>query len=292
VRIDLHTHSSVSDGTDSPAELVGNAAAAGLDVVALTDHDTFDGWPAATRAAADVGVVVVPGVEMSARLHGAGVHVLAYLPDPGYAPLADELARVRAGRATRLTEMTDRLTEAGLPIGVDDVMAVAGRASTLGRPHVADAMVAKGYVADRSEAFAAWLWEGGPAYVPKYAPAAVDAVRMVGDAGGVAVLAHPWGRGSRRVLDADGIRMLTQAGLAGIEVDHEDHDRSDRAALLEVATALDLVVTGSSDYHGTGKVGHVLGVNTTARVEYERLLDLARRAATAAGRQAPRLGVA
>jgi 3',5'-nucleoside bisphosphate phosphatase len=292
VRIDLHTHSSVSDGTDSPAELVGNARAAGLDVIALTDHDTFDGWPAATRSAADAGVVVVPGVEVSTRLRGAGVHVLAYLPDPGYAPLAGELARIRDSRATRLTEMTGLLTDAGLPIEMDDVFAVAGQASTLGRPHVADAMVAKGYVADRSEAFTAWLWEGGPAYVPKYAPATDDAVRMVGDAGGVAVLAHPWARGSRRVLDAETVHMLARLGLAGIEVDHEDHDRSDRAALREIAAALDLIVTGSSDYHGAGKVGHVLGVNTTAMVEYERLLDRARRSATTAGRQVPRLGVA
>ena len=292
MRIDLHTHSSVSDGTDSPAELVGNAGAAGLDVVGLTDHDTFDGWPAATRAAAASGVVVVPGVEMSTRLRGAGVHVLAYLPDPGYAPLAGELAKIRDSRAMRLTEMTDLLTDAGMPIDLDDVLAVASRASTLGRPHVADAMVAKGYVADRSEAFSAWLWEGGPAYVPKYATPTDHAVRMVGDAGGVAVLAHPWGRGSRRVLDPETIRMLAEFGLAGIEVDHEDHDRSDRAVLREIAAAFGLIVTGSSDYHGAGKVGHVLGINTTAVDEYERLIDRAHRAATAAGRQAPRLGVA
>ena len=291
MRIDLHAHSSVSDGTDGPAELVHHARAAGLDVVALTDHDAFDGWPAATRAAAEAGVVVVPGVEISTRLSGAGVHVLAYLPDPGHAPLADELARVRGNRMSRLTEMAVLLTKAGLPIDVDDVLAVAGQASSLGRPHVADAMVAKGYVADRSEAFATWLAEGGPAYVPKYAPLTVDAVRLIGDAGGVAVLAHPWGRGSRRVLDADTIRLLAGRGLAGIEVDHEDHDRYARGALREIAAALDLVVTGSSDYHGTGKTGHALGVNTTARGEYERLLDLARRAATTAGREPPRLGV-
>ncbi|MGH8823340.1 MAG: PHP domain-containing protein [Jiangellaceae bacterium] len=292
MHIDLHTHSSVSDGTDLPAELVRHAAAAGLDVVALTDHDTVDGWPSATGAAAEAGVVVVPGVEMSTRLRGAGVHVLAYLPDPGFAPLADELARVRGSRATRLSEMTALLTEAGLPLTVDDVLAVAGRASTLGRPHVADAMVARGYVADRSEAFATWLWEGGPAYVPKYAPPTDRAIRLIRDAGGVAVLAHPWGRGSRGVLDADTIRWLAGLGLAGVEVDHEDHDRSERVALHEVAAALDLVVTGSSDYHGTGKTGHALGVNTTGRAEYERLLDRARRAAAAAGRQPPRLGVA
>ena len=292
MRIDLHVHSSVSDGTDRPDELVHLARAAGLDVFALTDHDTYDGWPAATSAAPGAGVVVVPGVEISTRLRGAGVHLLGYLPDPAYPPLADELTRVRGSRAGRLAEMTRLLTEAGFPIEVGDVLAAAGSASTLGRPHVADAMVAKGYVHDRAEAFDHWLYEGGPAYVPRYALATSDAVRLVSEAGGVSVLAHPWGRGSRRVLDADAVGALAGAGLAGVEIDHEDHSADDRAALREIAGSLDLVVTGSSDHHGTGKAGHRLGVNTTAVAEYERLLDRAREAAAAAGRDVPRLGMA
>lgn len=292
MRIDLHTHSNVSDGTDRPDELVRRAAAAGLDVVAITDHDTVDGWPAARGAGSAENVLVVPGVEMSTRLRGAGVHLLAYLLDPAYPPLADELARVRDSRANRLSDMTRLLTEAGMPIDVADVLAVAGTASSIGRPHVADALIAKGYVADRAEAFNRLLAEGGPAYVPRYAPAAGDAVRIVREAGGVAVLAHPWGRASRRVLSATAIAVLAEDGLAGIEIDHEDHGPADRTALREIASAHGLVVTGSSDYHGTGKVGHALGVNTTDPAEFSRLLALARVAAAAAGRDVPQLGVA
>jgi 3',5'-nucleoside bisphosphate phosphatase len=292
VRIDLHTHSSVSDGTDRPDELVRHARSAGLDVIALTDHDTVDGWATARGAGAAENVLVVPGVEMSTRLHGAGVHVLAYLVDPAYPPLADELARVRESRATRLSDMTRLLTQAGMPLDVADVLTVAGQASSIGRPHVADALVAKGYVADRREAFTRLLAEGGPAYVPRYAPATVDAVRTIAAAGGVAVLAHPWGRGSRRVLDSTAIAALADAGMAGIEVDHEDHDPADRTELRDIAAELGLVVTGSSDYHGTGKVGHALGVNTTEPAQFERLLALARTAAATAGRDVPQLGVA
>jgi 3',5'-nucleoside bisphosphate phosphatase len=292
VRIDLHAHSNVSDGTDRPDEVVRRAAQAGLDVVALTDHDTVDGWPAARGAGPAENVLVVPGVEMSTRVRGAGVHVLAYLLDPAYPPLADELARVRDSRSNRLSEMARLLTEAGMPLEVADVLAMAGSASSIGRPHVADALVAKGYVADRAEAFTRMLSDGGPAYVPRYAPTTADAIRIIRAAGGVAVLAHPWGRGSRRVLDPASIAALAEIGLAGVEVDHEDHDAADRAALREIARTYGLVVTGSSDYHGRGKVGHVLGINTTDPAEFERLLELARAAAAAAGRDVPQLGVA
>jgi 3',5'-nucleoside bisphosphate phosphatase len=292
VRIDLHAHSSVSDGTDRPEDLVRRAAEAGLDVLALTDHDTVDGWPVARNAGVQQGVLVVPGVEVSTLMRGAGVHVLAYLLDPAYPPLADELVRVRDSRANRLTEMTRLLTKAGMPLEVSDVLAVAGAASSIGRPHVADALVAKGYVTDRAEAFTRLLSDGGPAYVPRYAPTTADAIRIVRDAGGVTVLAHPWGRGSRRVLHAAAIASLAEIGLAGIEVDHEDHDSIDRTALREIASAHGLVVTGSSDYHGTGKIGHVLGVNTTVPAEFERLLALARAAAATSGRNVPHLGVA
>ncbi|MBD0291955.1 MAG: PHP domain-containing protein [Jiangellaceae bacterium] len=287
MRIDLHTHSNVSDGTVSPDTLVHRAAAAGLDVVALTDHDTFDGWPIALTAADDTGVVVVPGAEISTRLRGAGVHVLGYLLDPTFEPLRDELTKVRDSRANRLARMTQLLTEAGLPVDVSDVLAAAGPATTIGRPHVADALVAKGYLTDRTEAFDRFLSEGGPAYVPKYALDVHEAVRLIRAAGGVAVLAHPWGRASRRVLDADTIAALARSGMDGIEVDHEDHSAQDRAALRAIAESLDLLITGSSDYHGTGKSGHELGVNTTDPAEYERLLERAAASTRVAGRGSP-----
>jgi predicted metal-dependent phosphoesterase TrpH len=287
VRIDLHTHSRVSDGTDSPAELVAAARAAGLDVVALTDHDTYDGWADAAAAAAGTGLVLVRGVEVSTLLDGVGVHLLGYLVDPTYAPLRAELAKVREKRLARLDAIVDRLADAGMPVSVEDVLAHAQDASAVGRPHVADAMVARGYVENRGEAFGRWLASGRPAYVTKYAPATEDAVRLVRAAGGVPVLAHPWGRSSRAVLTADVVARLASAGLAGLEVDHQDHGPQERADLHRLAGELGLVATGSSDYHGSGKADHALGVNTTAPQAYERLVDEARRSAAAAGRQVP-----
>jgi predicted metal-dependent phosphoesterase TrpH len=288
VRIDLHTHSSVSDGTDRPDALVQRAARAGLAVVALTDHDTFDGWSKAIGAARSAGITVVPGVEMSTTLHGAGIHVLGYLPDPDYRPLDDELARIRADRADRLHALTQRLTELGMPLTVADVLVAAGEATTLGRPHVADAMIAKGYVRDRRAAFSKWLAAGGPAFVPKYAPPTVDAIGLIRAAGGVAVLAHPWGRGSRQIVDAEVLDELAAAGLGGIEVDHVDHSEAARAGLRKLAAEFDLIVTGSSDYHGRGKAGHHLGTHTTDVEEYHRLVELAAETARGAGRVGPR----
>lgn len=286
MRIDLHTHSSVSDGTDDPGALVRRAAAAGLDVVALTDHDTCAGWDAAAAAAAEAGIVVVPGIELSTTLAGAGVHVLGYLPDPTYAPLAAELERIRSERLRRLRSIIERLAALGKPVALDEVRAAAGTAATVGRPHVADALVEKGYVRDRDEAFDHWLAEGRPAFVPKYAPETAAGIALLDAAGGAAVLAHPWGRGSRRVLGPQAIADLAAAGLAGLEVDHEDHDEAARRELRGLAGELDLVVTGSSDYHGAGKAGHRLGAATTAPDQYERLLERAAAAARRAGRQA------
>jgi 3',5'-nucleoside bisphosphate phosphatase len=289
MRIDLHTHSSISDGTDRPADLVRAAAAAGLAVIGLTDHDTYDGWAEAMTAAGTSGVTVVCGVEMSTTLDGAGVHVLGYLPDPSYEPLSDELARIRADRAGRIPAIIDRLRALGAPLTLTDVLSLARNASALGRPHVADALVAKGYVRNRSEAFDRWLAEGGPAYVPKYAPPTAAAIGLITDAGGVAVLAHPWGRTSRRVLGPDRLAELATVGLAGLEVEHEDHDSASRQRLRTLAAELDLIVTGSSDYHGAGKEGHALGTNTTSPEQYQRLVDLAAAAAARAGRAgAPR----
>lgn len=281
MRIDLHTHSAVSDGTDTPDALVRNATATGLDVVALTDHDTFDGWDVAMAAGRERGVTVIGGVEISTTLGGAGVHLLGYLPDPTYKPLVAELERIRTHRTHRLAAIVDRLAGIGVSITEQDVRSVASHASSLGRPHVADALVARGYVQDRGEAFTNWLAEGGPAYVSKYSPSTSDAIALVRRAGGVAVLAHPWGRSSRRVLTPPVIEELVRAGLDGLEVDHDDHSLDDRDELRALAGDLGLIVTGSSDHHGTGKIGHELGRYTTAPEQYERLLDIAgRRPAT------------
>jgi predicted metal-dependent phosphoesterase TrpH len=272
VRIDLHTHSDRSDGTDSPRDLVRAAAAAGLDVVALTDHDNADGWEEAAQAAAEVGVVLVPGMEISCKHRGRGVHLLAYWPDPRHPDLVRLLDAVVQGRDDRMPRMVERLRDLGHDVTVDDVLAQASGATSIGRPHIADALVAKGVVADRDEAFERFLRNGGPAYVDRPAAPLDETIRVVARAGGVSVVAHPWGRESAEVMQAADLAELHEVGLTGIEVDHQDHDGAQRAELQVIATDLGLVVTGSSDHHGLGKVGHDLGCNLTAPEEYERLV--------------------
>lgn len=275
MRIDLHTHSSRSDGTLTPTELVEHAQQVGLDVVALTDHDSFEGWAEAESAARDADLTVVRGIEVSCRWRGEGVHLLGYEPDPAYPPLVAELHRVRAGRDTRLPAVLDRLRELGIDIGEEDVRRAAGDAAAIGRPHVADALVALGVVADRDEAFERFLGAGRPAYVDRYAADLEEMIALIVAAGGAAVVAHPWsGRYGTTALDRDGLASLQAGGLAGIEVGHQDHDERERGELAAIAAGLGLVATGSSDFHGTGKVGFELGCHTTEPVEYERLLAL------------------
>jgi predicted metal-dependent phosphoesterase TrpH len=274
VRIDLHTHSNRSDGTDSPAELVEKARAAGLDVVALTDHDSTAGWDEAQAAADRVGITLLRGIEISTMLDGVSVHLLGYGFDPEDAPLLAELDRILRGRDDRLPQLLAQLAEHDMPLTQDDVIAQSGNAAASGRPHVADAMVAAGYVADRDEAFRDWLYDDGPAYVERYGAPLLEAVDLVREAGGVSVVAHPWARRGRQVLTAELLSELRARGLAGVEVDHNNHSAPVRAELRELAVDLDLVVTGSSDYHGTGKGPEFhLGANTTAPEELERLLD-------------------
>lgn len=289
MRIDLHTHSRVSDGTQSPTELVRAAKEAGLDVLGLTDHDTTAGWAEAARAAADVGITLVRGIEISCRFAGRGVHLLAYLPDPDHPDLVEGLRLVLEGRNSRVPAIVARLRELGIDVTVDDVRRVAGEAAATGRPHVADALVAKGVVRDRTQAFAELLSPGRPAYVDRYAADLEGMIRTVADAGGVTVVAHPWGRHDPSGLSAEAIAGLRDQGLTGLEVDHEDHDAASRTELRAIARDLDLVATGSSDHHGTGKLGHALGCNTTEPDEFERLVASAAAASGASGRATPQV---
>ena len=287
MRIDLHTHSRVSDGTESPGDLVRAAQAAGLDVVALTDHDTAAGWAEAAATARDIGIELVRGMEISTLYRGRSVHLLGYLPDPTYQPLADELGRILDGRMDRLPMMVDRLRGLGIEITVDDVLDGSPDAAATGRPHVADALVRLGVVADRTEAFDTLLAGGRPAFVGRYATPLDQAIRLVSAAGGVSVIAHVWGRSRTEQPDEAELAVLQEVGLTGLEVDHQDHGPARRERLRGIARNLGLVVTGSSDYHGTGKTLHDLGVNTTAPEEYHRLLDAAARASAASGRRTP-----
>lgn len=284
MRIDLHTHSRASDGTETPAEVMAQAAQAHLDVVGLTDHDSAAGWPEASEATSEAGVTMVPGMEISTKHEGAGVHLLAYLPDPDYPPLRAELQRILDGRSGRLAAMLLQLREAGLDITEEEVMAEVGGALAIGRPHIADVLVTKGVVSGRNEAFTRWLDWGRPGYVTRYACGTREMIRMVSESGGAAVIAHPWGRGSRRVLDLETLAALQADGLVGIEVEHQDHGPADRDELRAIAVELDLVATGASDFHGHGKVDHDLGCNLTEPAQFERLLERAAANAAASGR--------
>ncbi|MFJ8183182.1 PHP domain-containing protein [Streptomyces sp. NPDC096105] len=261
MRIDLHTHSTASDGTDTPAELVRKAAAAGLDVVALTDHDTTRGH-AEALAALPQGLTLVTGAELSCRLDGVSMHLLAYLFDPEEPALLAERELVRDDRVPRAKGMIAKLNELGVPVTWEQVARIAGDGS-VGRPHVASALVELGVVASVSDAFTPeWLADGGRAYMPKHETDPFEAVRLVKNAGGVAVFAHPAAVKRGRTVPESAIAELAEAGLDGIEVDHMDHDAGTRARLRGLAGELGLLVTGSSDYHGSRKTC-VLGEFTT-----------------------------
>jgi predicted metal-dependent phosphoesterase TrpH len=288
VRIDLHTHSARSDGTDTPTELVRRAQAGGIDVLGLTDHDTTAGWAEALAAADGSPVTLVRGLEVSCRFAGDGVHLLVYLPDPTYPPLDEELDRVLDGRNARLPAVLTKLNGLGIDVDEAEVRRLAGDAAAIGRPHIADALVARGVVANRTEAFRRYLGPRGPAYVHRYAADLVTMLGTVADAGGVCVIAHPWALRHRHdALDEPGLARLKDAGLVGVEVDHQDHPPETRDELRGIARNLDLVVTGGSDFHGRGKTDHELGCNTTHPDELNRLLDQAAKASAASGRATP-----
>jgi predicted metal-dependent phosphoesterase TrpH len=253
----------------------------------VTDHDTTEAWTAAARSAEEVGLTLVRGIEISTRHRGRGAHLLAYLPDPTYPPLVSHLRKILDGRSSRVPAMLERLRDVGVDVDIADVRRAAEGTAATGRPHVADALVTLGVVRDRSTAFRRYLNPGRPAYVNRYAAPLLDMVRIVGEAGGVSVLAHPWGRHGPDAMPEPAIAELAELGLAGLEVDHQDHRPEDREQLRAIAARLRLVVTGSSDHHGLGKHDHELGCHTTAPESYQRLLALADAASARSGRSTP-----
>jgi predicted metal-dependent phosphoesterase TrpH len=274
-RIDLHAHSNASDGTTPPAEFVREAAAAGLDVVAITDHDTTAGWAPAVEAL-PAGLTLVPGAELSCKWYGApgrpiGLHMLAYLFDPSDAALDAAMAAVRQSRLGRAERMVELLVADGVPITWEDVLEVA-EGGTVGRPHIGRVLVAAGLVADVQEAFDS-PWLGSQKYRVQKADLDVfDAIRLVRQAGGVTVFAHPRANRRGKTVPSSLIAELAAAGLTGLEADHADHDPAERAEVRALAAELGLVVTGSSDFHGTNKAVR-LGENaTTTRAVYEQLV--------------------
>jgi len=272
--IDLHTHSTCSDGTDSPLTLVKKAASAGITVLGLTDHDTTSGWQEA-EAALHGDMQLVLGAEISCLTSdGISVHMLGLLFDGENAQMQQMLEDSRETRIPRMRKMTELLTAAGYEISIDDVLAATPDGATLGRPHLADALVAKKVVASRDEAFKDLLHNDSPFYVSHFAPTPEDAIRVIRSAGGVAVIAHPLASRRGATVNESLFAGLVEAGLNGIEVYHRDQSAEERDQLISVATSLGLVTTGSSDYHGTGKM-NVLGENTTHQAEWERLESMA-----------------
>jgi 3',5'-nucleoside bisphosphate phosphatase len=275
MRADLHVHSSASDGTDPPAEVMRRAAQAGLDVVALTDHDTVAGHAEAHRALAGplISLTMLPGMELSCKLGGRSLHLLAYLFDADHPDLAAELRRIRDDRVLRAQAMVSRLAELGVDITWDQVAAIAGPA-VVGRPHIARAMVAAGAIASPREAFTRdWIGDGGWAYVGRYALDPIHAIALVRAAGGVAVLAHPRAGQEYRVSDKE-IGRLAAVGLAGVEVFHPDQTDAERAGLLALAHDLGLVATGGSDDHGS-LTDHRIGCETVGADAYQALISRA-----------------
>ena len=273
MRADLHSHSSASDGTDAPAEVMRRAGAAQLDVIALTDHDTVAGhWEAS--GALPAGVTMLPGMELSCRLDGHSVHLLAYLFDPADERLAGEMAEIRESRLHRARAMVNQLSALGAPVTWDQVSEIAA-GGVVGRPHIARALVDAGVVPTVADAFTPeWIGPGGRAHVARYALDPARAVRLVRAAGGVTVLAHPRGAARGWRIPDEVVEELAEAGLTGIEVHHPQHDDTERRLLTDLANRLDLVASGGSDDHGS-LTGYRLGTEVAPAGAYERLVEQA-----------------
>ena len=272
--IDLHTHTTASDGTDSPAALVNKAHSAGITTLAITDHDSTSGWGEAVTALRP-SLSLVLGAEISTlTLDGISVHMLGLLFDGQDKNMQNMLAESRDTRIPRMRKMIELLAADGINISIDDVMAATPVGATLGRPHLADALVRNKVVASRDEAFIELLHNGSKYYVSHAAPTPEAAIHQINQAGGVAVIAHPFASRRGEIISADTFKHLVSAGLHGIEVNHRDHSQSEREQLAEIADQLGLVKTGSSDYHGNGKLNE-LGENLTDPEQWARLESLA-----------------
>ena len=268
--IDLHTHTNCSDGTDSPRELVNKAIVQGLDVLGISDHDTTSGWKEATESLRG-SLKLALGAEISCLTDdGLSVHMLGLLFDPLHEEMQQVLEETRDGRLPRMRKMIEKMRAEGMDISMDDVELAMPKGATMGRPHLADALVAKKIVKSRDEAFIDLLHNESRFYVSHAAPTPVEAIKLIRRAGGVAVIAHPFASHRGQILKPADFSELVTAGLNGVEVDHRDQNPDERGMLRNIANELDLVVTGSSDYHGTGKLNS-LAENHTHMEQWEKL---------------------
>ena len=284
--IDLHSHTRASDGSDTPGELIAQAVSAGVTTLAITDHDTTSGWAEAVEAAKGAPLSLIPGIELSTQVidHTTGfvpqsIHLLGYLVDPEHPQLVEEMAKIRSHRDHRLQMMVEKLS-ADYDISWLDVRATIPEGATPGRPHIAEVLIAKGIVRDTTEAFDHILSADGPYHVPHYAPKLDHSLAIIREAGGVPVLAHPLSRGDNLATGVSGslddviarYRRWVELGLLGVETDHRENAPESREVLAVVAETLGLIVTGSSDYHGSKKP-NLLGENQTTMEQLERILD-------------------
>jgi predicted metal-dependent phosphoesterase TrpH len=261
--IDLHTHSLASDGTDTPGELINKAHARGISVLGLMDHDTVAGWDEAISYLRP-GMSLVLGSEISCQtLDGTSVHMLGMLFDRENTALAEVLSTTRDNRLTRMNRIIGRLNEAGFEISIEDVLAQLAPGATLGRPHLADALIAKKIVASRDEAFTELLHNNSKYYISHYSPTPEDAIRLIKQAGGVAVIAHPLASLRGRTVSIESFKSMVEAGLDGIEISHRDQSEDERQLLREVVEQYGIIATGSSDYHGNGKLNELAEFTTT-----------------------------
>ena len=261
--IDLHTHSLASDGTDTPGELINKAHARGISVLGLMDHDTVAGWDEATSYLRP-GMSLVLGSEISCQTSdGTSVHMLGMLFDRENTALAEVLSTTRDNRLTRMNRIIGRLNEAGFEITIEDVLAQLAPGATLGRPHLADALIAKKIVASRDEAFTELLHNNSKYYISHYSPTPEDASKLIKQAGGVAVIAHPLASLRGRTVSIDSFKSMVEAGLDGIEISHRDQSEDERQLLREVVEQYGIIATGSSDYHGNGKLNELAEFTTT-----------------------------
>ena len=268
--IDLHTHTNCSDGTDSPRELVNKAIVQGLEVLGISDHDTTSSWKEATESLRG-SLKLALGSEISCLTDdGVSVHMLGLLFDPEHQEMQQVLEETRDGRLPRMRKMIDKMRAEGMDISIEDVELAMPAGATMGRPHLADALVAKKIVKSRDEAFIDLLHNESRFYVSHAAPTPAEAIRLIRRAGGVAVIAHPFASHRGQILKPEDFSELVDAGLNGIEVDHRDQNPDEREMLRNIARELNLAVTGSSDYHGTGKLNS-LAENHTHREQWEKL---------------------
>ncbi len=272
--IDLHTHTTCSDGTDTPRGLINAALSHGINVIALTDHDSIAGWPEAISALRG-DIELVPGAEISCLTDsGISVHMLGLLFDGTNTDLLTMLEQTRDDRIPRMVKMIELLNNAGIHVSMQDIEEVMPHGATMGRPHLADALVKRGVIASRDEAFKSLLNNESEFYVAHIAPTPEAAIARIRAAGGVAVIAHPCASRRGETLQSDAFASLVAAGLSGIEVDHRDQNGDERAMLRTIALELDLAMTGSSDYHGSGKL-NTLGECTTSPEQWEKLESMA-----------------